>query len=208
VNKPCIGLTLFALLAANVYAQTQQRLAPANTAIVLVGHGTPAQDFPSEKVRRLMQLDRQIHAAGGEEKAPADLVQQYRTLEQECRKHPRTAENDPYDAAVKVIAQELRQMTGYPVFVAHNEFCGLDVPEAIDKAVSEGAKRVIVLSMMFTPGGGHSEHDIPEKIEKARQKHPKVEVVYAWPYQHRQLANLLMQQLRRFTQQAKNTTTR
>ncbi|MDW8103694.1 MAG: CbiX/SirB N-terminal domain-containing protein [Armatimonadota bacterium] len=196
------AMALAFTLAVEVHAQPQQPSGKKSTTIVLVGHGAPARDFPRDKIQRMIQLDRQIHLAGGEEKASADLVQEFRALEQECRQHPRTPENDPYDAAVKAVAKELEKLSGYRVIVSHNEFCGLDVPEAIEEAVRSGAKRVIVLSMMMTQGGGHSERDIPEKVQKARQKHPHVEVVYAWPYQHRLLASLLLQQVHAFTEKA------
>lgn len=195
-------IALSILLAAGANALCQP-IKDKSVAIVIVGHGAPARDFPRDKIQQLIELDRQIHLAGGEEQAPADLVEQFRALERECRNHPRTPENDPYDAAVKGVARELERLSGYRVLVAHNEFCGLDVPDAVDEAVRGGAKRVIVLSMMVTQGGGHSEYDIPEKVRKARQKHPQVEVVYAWPYQHRLLASLLWQQVNAFTQKAK-----
>jgi len=162
-------------------------------AVVVVGHGIPPKDFPREKRRELRRLHDQIEALGGEEKAPSDLVERYHALEREVRQYPRTPENDPYDAAVKELAQRVKEIGNFPiVVVTHNEFCGSDVDEGIEEAVRQGARKVIVISTMVIKGGTHNEKDIPGKIEKARRKHPDVTIVYAYPYDTEDLAQLMV----------------
>lgn len=51
---------------------------------------------------------------------------------------------------------------------------------------------------MFTPGGSHSEIEIPELLDRLRQKHPGVELRYAWPFDLQQVAHTLAEQVRRF----------
>ncbi|MEZ8216964.1 CbiX protein [Candidatus Fervidibacteria bacterium JGI MDM2 SSWTFF-3-K9] len=170
-------------------------------AVVVVGHGIPPRDFPREKLRELRRLHAEIDVLGGEEKAPPNLVERYRTLEKEVRQYPRTPENDPYDAAVKELAQRVKEMGNFPiVIVTHNEFCGLDVDEGIEEAIKQGAKKVIVISTMFIKGGTHNEKDIPGKIEKARRKYPNTPIIYAYPYDTDDLAMLMVNTIQKHGQ--------
>lgn len=167
-------------------------------AVVVVGHGIPAKDFPREKLRELRRLHHQIEALGGEEQAPSNLVERYHALEREVRQHPRTPQNDPYDAAVKELAQRIKEIGNFPiVIVTHNEFCGLDVDEGIEKAIRQGATKVVVVSTMVVRGGNHNEKDIPGKIAKARRSHPNVPIIYAYPYETDDLAALMVRNIQR-----------
>lgn len=168
-------------------------------AVVLVGHGLPARDFPRERLREFRRLMGQVMEAGGEEKAPADLVARLHALERQMRQWKRTPENDPYNAAVEELAEQIRQRGGYDlVAVAHNEACGLDVDEAIEAVIRQGARRILVVPTMLIKGGTHSERDIPQKIEKARRAHPEVSLTYVWPIETERIAELLVEQLARF----------
>ncbi|MBI3949271.1 MAG: CbiX/SirB N-terminal domain-containing protein [Acidobacteria bacterium] len=167
-------------------------------AVILVGHGLAAEDFPREKLREFRRVMGQVMEAGGEEKAPAELVARLHALEREMRQWKRTPENDPYDAAVKELAERIKQIGGYDmVEVAHNEACGLDVDEAIDSAIKKGAARVVVLTTMVIKGGTHAEDDIARKVEKAKRSHPQVNITYAWPFDTDQLARLFVEQVNR-----------
>ena len=42
---------------------------------------------------------------------------------------------------------------------------------------------------MFTPGGIHSEREIPEIVEKLRLKYPQVQIKYPWPFDLNQVAD-------------------
>ena len=96
--------------------------------------------------------------------------------------------------------ERLTRRTGHPVLVAFNEFCAptLELEEAIDDAVNQEAERVVVITTMMTPGGAHSEVDIPEAVEAAAKRHPTVEIVYAWPNDPDRIAATFADQTRRF----------
>jgi sirohydrochlorin cobaltochelatase len=52
---------------------------------------------------------------------------------------------------------------------------------------------------MFTPGGSHSEVEIPEILEHLRPQYPGVELRYAWPFDLSLVAGTLAEQVRRFS---------
>lgn len=52
---------------------------------------------------------------------------------------------------------------------------------------------------MLTPGGSHSEIEIPDILELLRSKHPGVALRYAWPFDLELVANTLAEQIRRFS---------
>lgn len=195
-----LSMTLSEMIpSADVFGADGERVA-----VVLVGHGLPAKDFPREKLREFRRLMGQVMEAGGEEKAPAELVSRIHALEREIRRWPRTPENDPYDAAVRELASRIKQMGGYDIVeIAHNESCGMDVGEAIASAVQKGATRVVVLTTMLIRGGTHAEVEIAEKVERARKAHPGVKIVYAWPFDVEELARLMVTQAARFLPAAK-----
>ncbi|HXF06757.1 MAG TPA: CbiX/SirB N-terminal domain-containing protein [Blastocatellia bacterium] len=173
-------------------------------AVVIVGHGLPAKDFPREKLREFRRLMGQVMEAGGEEKAPAELVARLHALEHEMRRWPRTPQNDPYDAAVRELASRIKQVGGFDVVeVAHNESCGMDVGEAITSAIQKGATRIVVLTTMLIRGGTHAEVEIAQKVEQARKAHPRVKIVYAWPFDGEELTRLFVAQATRFLPAAK-----
>ena len=51
---------------------------------------------------------------------------------------------------------------------------------------------------MLTPGGSHSEIEIPETLARLRAKYPDVELRYAWPFDLGQVAAMLAGQIRQF----------
>lgn len=169
--------------------------------ILLVGHGIPANDYPKDRLREFFQMSAKHHT-GQENKLEHqhsydndDL--RYEQLEREIRAWPRTPENDPYKHGTEAIAEHLRRQTSRQVWVAYNEFCDPTVEQMVDKAVAQGAKRIVAVSTMLVPGGGHSESDIPKSLAAARKQHPDVEIIYAWPYDVEQIAALLTDAIRR-----------
>jgi sirohydrochlorin cobaltochelatase len=173
--------------------------AKKNVAVVLVGHGVPANDFPREKLSEFRRVTGQVMAAGGEEKAPSELVARLQALEHEVRQWKRTPENDPYNTTVQELAVQIKQAGGYElVEVAHNEACGLDVDEAIDNVIKKGATRILVLTTMIIKGGAHAEHDIARKVEKAKRAHPEASITYVWPIEMDQVVQFFATQLNRF----------
>ena len=81
---------------------------------------------------------------------------------------------------------------------AYNEFCAPTLSEAIEQQIADGAKDIAVVSTMFTPGGSHSEYEIPEEMDELRQKYPDVTLTYAWPFDLDKVAEMLCEHLDRF----------
>ncbi|AUX45056.1 hypothetical protein SOCE26_065370 [Sorangium cellulosum] len=163
-------------------------------AVILVGHGAPAADCPRELVTRLKSLEGR-RAASGAGAAPSP---EERDLEAKIRAWPRTPENDPYRAGIERLAAELAPLLGgAELLVAYNEFCAPTLSEAVATAVQRGATEIAVVPSMLTPGGVHSEVEIPEAIARLRAEHPAVALRYAWPFDLAEVARLLAAQLAR-----------
>jgi len=160
-------------------------------AVVLVGHGGLPRDFPRELVLELKQLERARRAG------QAAVSRREGELEQQLRHWPRTPETDPYRYGLFEIADRLRAKLGAtPLYVAFNEFCAPSVAEALTAAISDGAHRVVVVPSMLTPGGSHSEVEIPESIARVQKHHPNVQLVYAGPFDPTPVAELLAGRIR------------
>lgn len=139
--------------------------------------------------RELRQLRAKQHKSGAE-------IAREREVEQQIRRWPRSGDNDPYHRGTEALASELRAlMGGIPVVAAYNEFCTPDVPDAVKSLVDQGVHHIDVLSTMVTPGGGHSERDIPTALTACREQFPEVEFEYRWPYDLRLVAELLAKHL-------------
>jgi sirohydrochlorin cobaltochelatase len=180
--------------------------APADSvAVVLAMHGLPARDFPREALAELMAM--QSRLGHGRAASSPGFARRYRELDRRVRAWPRTEANDPFFAGSTQLATQLSAETGWPVVVGFNEFCAPDLDEALDQAASLAA-HVYVVTPMMTRGGEHSEVDIPAAIERARQRHPDVRFVYAWPYPVEKIARHLAEQLARFPSLAGETTDR
>ena len=83
--------------------------------------------------------------------------------------------------------------------LAYNEFCSPTVEESVEDLIRQGATHITIATTMFTPGGAHSEIEIPETLARLRPKHPGVELHYAWPFDVHLIAETLRQQVRRFS---------
>ena len=177
---------------------------PADTAIVLIGHGVPHNDFPRSELRKAMHALNQMsgHSHGESEHAEKDHKG---TVEHDIpNKHlalklinwPVTRENNPYYFGVKDIATDLRQQSGLNVFIGFNEFCGPTTQGAIETAIQQGYTKLIVTSVMLTPGGGHSEKDILNSMKQAQAQYPNVTMSYAWPFPTARIANVLHMQVK------------
>jgi sirohydrochlorin cobaltochelatase len=166
------------------------------TRIVLAMHGMPAKDFPEDEVIELVKLHRIMDKAGNH--APSDMRHRYTQLDHKIRNWKRTPENDPFWASSIALAEEMQAATGFDVIVGFNEFCGPSLENAIDAAASAGATKVIVVTPMMTPGGEHSEEDIPEAISSAKSRYEGVEFIYAWPFPTTDVVSFLASQIRKF----------
>jgi sirohydrochlorin cobaltochelatase len=80
--------------------------------------------------------------------------------------------------------------------VGYNEFCRPTIAEAIDSVIRQGATRILVMPSMLTPGGIHSERDIPRTLEALRADRPGVTIEYLWPFDVERVAALLASHVR------------
>jgi sirohydrochlorin cobaltochelatase len=121
-------------------------------------------------------------------------------LDMQIRRWPRTAATDPYQDGLEAIAAALRpQLNGALLAVAYNEFCAPTLEESVEELIRRGATHITVSTTMFTPGGAHSEIEIPEVLNHLRPKHPGIEMQYAWPFDVQLIARTLAEQVRRFS---------
>jgi sirohydrochlorin cobaltochelatase len=117
-------------------------------------------------------------------------------MEQTIRQWPRTPETDPYKTGLESLASHLEPLLGGSILItAYNEFCAPNLTEAIEALITEGVKYITVASTMFTPGGSHSEQEIPDEIKPLTKKYPDITIVYAWPYDLNKVAHLLKEQI-------------
>jgi sirohydrochlorin cobaltochelatase len=161
------------------------------TAVVLVGHGGVPRDFPRAELQRLKALEGERRTRRAE---PSD---EERALERKIRTWPRTPATDPYQAGLEAVAETLRPKLGAArLVVAYNEFCAPSLDDAVAELVSNGARRITVVPSMLTPGGVHSEIEIPDTLAALRTRFPGVELRYAWPFDADAVADLLASQIR------------
>ena len=161
--------------------------------VVLVGHGGIAKDCPPELVSKFKRLEAQRRAAGTPPSA------EERELDATIRQWPRTDATDPYRAGLEAVGAALRSLLDGSLFaLAYNEFCAPSVEESIEDLIRQGATHITVATMMFTPGGAHSEIEIPEVLHGVRARHPDVSIQYAWPFDTSTIAHILNEQVRRF----------
>ena len=166
------------------------KLEPRQKAVVLVGHGAIPKDYPRELVTRLKALEAKRRSAGGEHS------QEEIDLERKIRNWPRTAANDPYRAGLESLAERLKPLLkGVLLAVAYNEFCAPTLEEAAVDLMHLGADDITVLPSMLTPGGVHSEEEIPAALEKLRVRHPSVRFHYVWPFDLNRVAEMLADHL-------------
>lgn len=169
-------------------------MATAVRGVVLVGHGGIPKDCPQELVTKLKRVEAQRRAAKMPP-SPEELE-----LDSKIRQWPRTPETDPYQSGLEAVAAQLRANLGEVLFaVAYNEFCAPTLKESVEELIKKGATHITVATTMFTPGGSHSEVEIPEILEQLRKQYPDVVLRYAWPFDLSLVANTLAGQVKRFS---------
>ncbi len=158
-------------------------------AVVLIGHGAPAIDCPPQFVGELMSLEWRSNHTDPQAEV---LHRRAAELDATIREWPRTPTNDPYKAGLERLAEALRPLLPTTLFVVgYNEFCRPSIAEAMEQVIRQGATHVFVVPSMLTPGGLHSEQDIPRALADVRQTHPQVVIQYVWPFDVQQVATLL-----------------
>ena len=161
---------------------------------VLVGHGGIPKDCPRDLVMKLKRLESERRASGGPPTA------EEREVDRRIRTWPRTAETDPYQAGLELLAEHLGPLLNGSLFaLAYNEFCAPTLEEAVQDLVERGARDITVISSMFTPGGSHSELEIPEALADLRTRYPDVAIRYAWPFDLKMVAEMLAKHVKQFS---------
>jgi sirohydrochlorin cobaltochelatase len=156
-------------------------------AVILVGHGGIASDTPPELVSELKQLESARNRRGDPRPSPREIE-----LDRQVRDWPRSDGTDPYKAGLESIAAELgARLGGRRLVVAYNEFCAPSLRDAVTALAEHGAARITIVTTMFTPGGSHSEREMPLEIEYLRKDFPAVKIEYAWPYGLDHIADFL-----------------
>jgi len=174
-------------------------MAAITRGVILVGHGGIPKGCPQELVTKLKRLEAQRRAT----KQPPS--QEERELDTKIRQWPRTAETDPYQSGLQAVAARLQsQLDGVLFAIAFNEFCAPTLEESVEALIKQGATHITVTTTMFTPGGSHSEVEIPEILDHLRPQYPGVELRYAWPFDLQLVANTLAEQIRRFSHEVPN----
>ena len=178
--------------------------------VVLIGHGAPATDCPPRLVGELMSL---LFMGGGHDGGGHDHGSaaghthgqpqgRAAALDAQIRTWPRTPQNDPYKVGLEQVAEALRPLLPTDLFaIGYNEFCTPTIAEAVSGVIASGATRVLVIPSMLTPGGVHSEIDIPAQLDVLRRAHPQAAIDYCWPFPVEQIAALLANQVQQVSRQ-------
>jgi len=162
--------------------------------VILVGHGGIPKGCPQELITKLKRLEGQRRAAG------TPMSTEEHELDTRIRQWPRTPETDPYQSGLEAVAAQLQANLGEGLFaVAYNEFCAPTLEESVEELIKKGATHITVTTTMFTPGGSHSEIEIPEILEQLRKQYPNTVLRYAWPFDLLMVAKLLQEQVVRFS---------
>lgn len=78
------------------------------------------------------------------------------------------------------LAAMVSAATGALVFPAHLAGEGPSLPAAVDRAVAEGARHIVVCPC-FLFAGRHAGQDIPSLVAEARRRHASVTILIAPP---------------------------
>jgi sirohydrochlorin cobaltochelatase len=166
-------------------------------AVILIGHGGLPSDIPKELVEDFMK----VHKQRVRMKTP--ITSKEKDLESIIRNWERTPESDPYKYGLEKLAAHLTpRLEDYILKTAYNEFCFPSIEQAADQLAEENVTEVILITTMITPGGSHSESEIPEEVEALRQKYPNMNFQYAWPYDLDIFSNLLSDHIINFSKKS------
>jgi sirohydrochlorin cobaltochelatase len=166
-------------------------------AVILIGHGGLPSDIPKQVVEDFMK----VHKQRIRMKTP--ITSQEKNLESIIRNWERTPESDPYKSGLEKLAAHLAPKLEHCILkTAYNEFCFPSIEQAADQLAEENVKEVILITTMITPGGSHSESEIPEEVDALRLKYPNMNFQYAWPYDLDIFSNLLSDHIINFSKKS------
>jgi sirohydrochlorin ferrochelatase len=80
------------------------------------------------------------------------------------------------DEAIKRIAAELRQVGDFAsVEHAFLQYVQPALPETLETCIRQGANSIVIVPF-FMQAGAHVTRDIPDLVEKAKKRHPEVNI--------------------------------
>ncbi len=182
-----VAVTLFLMtlvLCSSALGQVSTSKSTKTTSLLLVGHGSVATDFP--RLSEYFKLRR-------------ENIDEARKIKEDMAHWPRNEQNDKYWAGIVKIAREIERAGVFrSVQFAFNEMCAPTVESALAELMKERPDTIIVTSIMITPGGSHSEKDIPRSIQSFKEQHPDIGtvVIYAWPYDIGLISSLVIEHVR------------
>ncbi len=163
-------------------------------AVILAGHGGLPSDIPPKVVESFMRIHKQRVRTG------TPITSEEKELDSTIRNWQRTPESDPYKTGLENLASHLApRLENFILKTAYNEFCYPSIEQAAEELAAEGVTKIIIVTTMLTPGGSHSEKEIPEETEALRQKYPDIDFQYAWPFDLEIFSNLLADHIKTFT---------
>jgi sirohydrochlorin cobaltochelatase len=166
-------------------------------AVILIGHGGLPSDIPKELVEDFMKVHKQ------RVRMKTSITSKEKDLESLIRNWERTPESDPYKSGLEKLAAHLApKLENYILKTAYNEFCFPSIEQAADQLAEEKVTEVILITTMITPGGSHSESEIPEEVDALRLKYPNMNFQYAWPYDLDIFSNLLSDHIINFSKKS------
>jgi sirohydrochlorin ferrochelatase len=98
--------------------------------------------------------------------------------------------------AAREVATLVQQMTGYEIVeVSFREMHEPNIQQGIDACVAKGAERILLMPY-FLFMGAHVQHDLPEEIAMAKQRHPGLKMAMG-PHLgvHRKLAEIVVDRI-------------
>lgn len=162
---------------------------------VIIGRGDIPTDFPRRELKEFLTLKARIISGEILSKEESDRFEELNTS---LRKWKRNNRNDEYWEGFFDIISHIMRNAGTSVYFGFYDYCSPSVTEAIDRAVKNGCKKVIVAPAMFIPGDRICELEIKEKVEFAQLLYPQFQIVYAWPYPEKEVAKFIINQIEWF----------
>lgn len=98
--------------------------------------------------------------------------------------------------AAREVAKMVQEMTGHEIVeVSFREMHEPNIQQGVDNCVAKGATRILLIPY-FLFMGAHVQHDLPEEIEAAQQRHPGLEMVMGSHLgAHRKLAEIVTERI-------------
>ena len=83
--------------------------------------------------------------------------------------------------ALRVIAQQVKEAGGYEIVeVSFRELHEPDIQAGIDRCVEQGAGRIL-LHPYFLFAGAHVLEDLPDEMNRAKERYPGLEMIMGQP---------------------------